>query len=337
MRRIILGHCQGPALKFSIMFCLLGAILLLDACVSSKKYDALVMSKDVLQKDYDQLRTVRKEKQVLSDSLIAVNTALEVTNAELADWKARYGSLYASNEETTKQLEAARAHDSDILESSSKDRDALQRQLSARMKEVDQKEKELRLMEASVKSNQGSLDEVKHYLSEREKQIKELSDALKVKDQQTALLRQKMSDVLQGYAPGELTVKQVNGKIYVSLSQGLLFAKGGDQVEQRGVDAIRKMAFALNAHPDVEINVEGHTDSDGGVDKNWTLSTARAQTVSKILIASGVAPARIIASGRGSFKPVSPNDTEANKAKNRRTEIILSPKLDELYNIIKSN
>ncbi len=310
---------------------------LLTACVSTQKYNALAVSKEYLQKDYNQLLQVQKEKQRLSDSLTSVSANLTAVNLEKEDWKTRYGSVFATNADLTRQLDALRSRQNEIVQTTVKDKDALQKQLEDRANEIDKKEKELRLLEASMKSSKGTLDEVKNSLSDREKKIRELSDALKEKDAQTALIRQKITDALTDYAPGDLTIRQENGKIYLTLSQGLLFAKGSAAIEGRGAEAIRKIAPALNAKQDMEINVEGHTDSDGNPDLNWKLSAERAQNVAKILIGAGVEPKRIIASGRASFRPVAPNDTEANKSKNRRTEIILSPKLDELYNLVKTN
>jgi chemotaxis protein MotB len=309
--------------------------LLCTSCVSTKKYEALNASKDLLQKDYNQLLVVRKEKEALQDSLLKLNANLIETSHVVDQWKARYGSLYATNEEAQQQLQITRSQHQETVHSASAESERLRAEIAAKMKEVDEREKELRLMEANVKSNKGTLDEMKNYLSDREKKIKELNDALVEKDFQTAQLRQKISDILRGYAPGDLTVKQENGKIYVSMSQNLLFSKGSDVIDPKGAEAIKKLATALAARPDIDINVEGHTDADGTPEKNWALSTSRAQSVARVLLANKVDPKRLITSGRAFYHPIAPNDTEANKAKNRRTEIILSPQLEGLYDLIK--
>jgi chemotaxis protein MotB len=117
--------------------------------------------------------------------------------------------------------------------------------------------------------------------------------------------------------------------------QNLLFKAGSDKVEANGVTALAKLAKALNENPSIEIIVEGHTDNAGAVDYNWNLSVSRATSVVKILAMNGVLPNRMIASGRGMHHPIVPNNSEANKAKNRRTEIILSPNLDKILELTK--
>jgi chemotaxis protein MotB len=121
----------------------------------------------------------------------------------------------------------------------------------------------------------------------------------------------------------------------VVLSDALLFAKGSTQIGARGQDALKKLGATLATNTDMQIEVEGHTDSDGSAASNWALSQARALSVLQILLTAKVEPRRMVASGRAFYKPVAPNDVEANKAKNRRTEILLSPKIEILQELIK--
>jgi chemotaxis protein MotB len=122
----------------------------------------------------------------------------------------------------------------------------------------------------------------------------------------------------------------------VSLSQNLLFKTNSDKIDNNGQLAIRTLAQVLTQNPDIEITVEGHTDSDGTADYNWDLSTARATSVVKLLASSGVDPKRITAAGRSMFQPVVENNSPENKSRNRRVDIILSPRLDQLFQIIRS-
>ena len=137
-----------------------------------------------------------------------------------------------------------------------------------------------------------------------------------------------------GFTDSDLTISEKNGKIYVSLSQNLLFASGSDKIDWKGKKAIIQVAQVLNSNQDILVNVEGHTDSDGNPNSNWDLSVRRATAVVKVLTGQGVDAKRVTASGRAFYDPIAPNNSAANKAKNRRTEIILSPKLDLLYDII---
>ena len=147
-------------------------------------------------------------------------------------------------------------------------------------------------------------------------------------------LRVKINQALHSFTDSDLTVSEKDGKIYVSLSHNLLFATGSSNIDWKGKKAIIQLAEVLNANPEIEIEVEGHTDSTGGAAQNWDLSVRRATSVVNVLTGQKVDPKRITASGRALYDPVDSNATAAGQAKNRRTEIILSPKLDELYKII---
>ena len=122
--------------------------------------------------------------------------------------------------------------------------------------------------------------------------------------------------------------------MYVSLSQDLLFAPGSSTIDQKGLDALKKLAEVLVKNKDISILVEGHTDSDGEANMNWKLSTDRSLSIVYALISNQVQPNRITAAGRGEHVPVASNDTSTGKAKNRRTDIILSPDLDEIFKLI---
>jgi chemotaxis protein MotB len=161
-------------------------------------------------------------------------------------------------------------------------------------------------------------------------QQKEQSDALK----------NKMAEALKGFSSNDLSVIQKNGKVYVSLSENLLFPSGSAVVNKKGVDALSKLAAVLNLNNDVAINIEGHTDSipiKGRYKDNWDLSTARANAIVRILVDNyKVDPLRVMASGHSRYDPVDTNSTPEGRSKNRRTEIILSPKLDEMYKLLES-
>jgi chemotaxis protein MotB len=311
-------------------------VLVFTSCVSQKKYDTLLSAKNTLQSEFARLQNARLERNALADSLLKTNAALGVAQQEGDDWKGRYQSIVQTNEQITKELDNLKAQNQQLTENSARSDDKMRQEISDRMKELDARERDLTLLANSLQTKDGTIEGLKKVLSENELKIKELSDALKAKDVQMSKVQQTITDVLRGFNANELTVRQENGKVYVALSEALLFAKGKSDVGSRGIDALRKLATALNASPDVEIGVEGHTDSDGSVDLNWQLSTARAVSVAKILVGVKVEPKRIVASGRAFYQPLAPNDSEANKSKNRRTEIILSPRLDELYNLIKN-
>ena len=179
----------------------------------------------------------------------------------------------------------------------------------------------------------------KQALQEQQKKLEQLQALLELQKRKSNELKKKMSDALVGFNSNELTVSQKNGKVYVSLSENLLFPSGSAVVNIKGKEALGKLADVLNINPDISVNIEGHTDSipiRGKYEDNWALSTARASSIVRILVNDyKVDPVRVIASGHSQFDPVAPNSVPDGRAKNRRTEIILSPKLDELYKLLE--
>jgi chemotaxis protein MotB len=151
---------------------------------------------------------------------------------------------------------------------------------------------------------------------------------------------QKMKDALVGFKSSELSVAIKNGKVYVSLSENLLFPSGSAVVNPKGIEALGKLATVLNANADITVDIEGHTDSIpilGRYQDNWDLSLARSASIVRILTSDyKVDPTRVIASGHSQYDPVQTNTTPEGRALNRRTDIILSPKLDELYRLLQT-
>jgi len=172
--------------------------------------------------------------------------------------------------------------------------------------------------------------------------VKRMDELTRKLDAQTAALsglRKKVSDALVNFKSDELTVTQKDGKIYVSLSEKLLFKSGSADVDPKGKDAIGQLAAVLNANSDIGVLVEGHTDSipmaGARFKDNWELSAARATSIVRILTADHkLDPKRVTAAGRGEFIPVASNRDADGRARNRRTEIILTPDLKELFGIL---
>lgn len=176
-------------------------------------------------------------------------------------------------------------------------------------------------------------------LSAQQRRIENLQALIDQQRKSTRELREKMSNALQGFSPSDLSVSEKNGKVYVSLSENLLFPSGSAVVNNKGKDALNKLAAVLIVNPDIAVNIEGHTDTvpiRGRYEDNWALSTARASSIVRVLTNNyKVDPVRVIASGHSCYDPVDTNVTAEGRAKNRRTEIILVPKLDELYKLME--
>ena len=194
--------------------------------------------------------------------------------------------------------------------------------------------------ELMLKSDELSAKE--KLLVDREKALDNLKNVIARQDSITNRLNKILHDALLGFKSDELSVKIKNGKVYVSLSDKLLFKSGSAAVETKGVEAIKVLADVLNKNSDIDILVEGHTDNipikTALYHDNWDLSAARAISIVRILTDEyKIAPTRLTASGKGEFSPRSTNSTPEGRASNRRTEIILSPKLDELMKLLKIN
>jgi chemotaxis protein MotB len=186
---------------------------------------------------------------------------------------------------------------------------------------------------------QNQLSQSKETLQQQQQRLQHLQALLAQQKAQSDALKNKMTEALKGFNSNDLSVYQKNGKVYVRLSENLLFPSGSAVVNPNGVDALSKLAAVLNLNSDVSVNIEGHTDSipiRGRFKDNWELSTARANAIVRVLVDNyKVDPVRVIASGHSYYDPIESNSTPEGRAKNRRTEIILSPKLDEMYKLLE--
>jgi chemotaxis protein MotB len=321
---------------------------LMVSCVPTKKYSALEKQNVSNLRERDSLRSVVDKNRYLQFDVKRLAAELEKSTKELSELKDRYAALSQNNQQLLYSYDQLLAQNTDILSTSSTEKQSLTEELAAKQTLLDKKERELARIEEDQKLQQENIQRLLNELQAKEdnfnnsssqfedyeRQVRELQSLLQQKDATLLALRQSVNQALLGFTDSDLTVSEKNGKIYVSLSQNLLFASGSDQIDWKGKKAIIQLGDLLNANKDILINVEGHTDSDGGAASNWDLSVRRATAVVKVLTGQGVDPNRVTASGRAFYDPVAPNNSAANKAKNRRTEIILTPNLDALYKII---
>lgn len=191
---------------------------------------------------------------------------------------------------------------------------------------------ELEARKRELKAKDAELQEKAQRMDELDRRLRAQTDAM-------TSLRQKVADALVNFNAEDLSVSMRDGKVYVSLSEKLLFPSGSATVEPQGREALTKLAAVMSSNTDIDMMVEGHTDNvpikRGRFSDNWDLSTARATSIVRILQTAGLRPERVTAAGRSEFVPISSNDTAEGKQRNRRTEIILIPKLDELYKALE--
>ena len=308
---------------------------LLSSCVSTKKYQELELIKNHYKEQADDLQTVRTENEIVKENLTKCESDLKASVRNNESLTVQNESLLRNYKDLELRFNDLLTQNSTLLMSSSYEKEGLLQELAAQQAANERQRKELNDIRNALDERQINLDELRSSLDERERRVSELEAMVQAKEAQMVQLRDNLNNTLRGFSASDLTVTEKNGKLYISLSQNLLFKTGSDQIDFKGKNALKQVADALNRNPDIDITVEGHTDSDGTPAANWDLSTRRATAIVKILSEYGVNPGRMTASGRALYAPVAPNDSAVNKALNRRTEIILSPKLDQLYEILK--
>jgi len=187
--------------------------------------------------------------------------------------------------------------------------------------------------------SQANINSKQLTIAEQEKRLKDLQTLIKSQKDVMNKLKKVVADALVNFKPDELTVAIKDGKIYVSLQEKLLFKSGSDAVDPKGKEALQSVATVLNSNPDISVLIEGHTDSipiKGKFQDNWALSVSRATSIVRILTNDyKVNAQRVTASGRGEYYPILNNSTAENRSRNRRTEIILSPNLNELFKLLE--
>lgn len=311
-------------------------ITFLGSCVSQKKFDALAQDKSRLMRENLRLQDVEKSYHALQAEKQTLETALAGMEKELSQLRNEYTAMKNECDELRRSYNQLEMQNSSLLESSSQEKRNLTEELARKQEALDVREKDLARMERTISEKEMTLNSLQDELSAREARIAELSNQLNSQKQSMEMLKARIKEALLGFSDADLTVTHKDGKIYVSLSQNLLFAKNSKVIDAKGKEALQKLARVLNQNPDLAISVEGHTDTDGSAEYNWDLSVDRAIAVVKILTDEGVKGERVTATGRAFFAPVAPNDTEPNKSKNRRTDIVLSPKLDAIYEMLSS-
>jgi chemotaxis protein MotB len=219
----------------------------------------------------------------------------------------------------------------------------LLKQLQSTQDDLKKREEALKKTESTLDEKRRNIEVMELELAKRDARLKDLEKILFRKDSVVNALKASVSKALLGFENDGLTVKVKNGKVYVSLEEKLLFKSGSINVDPKGIDALKKLAKVLESNTDINVSIEGHTDnvpykSGGSIKDNWDLSVQRATSIIRILLDnSGIDPKRLTANGRGEYSPLVSNSTAESRAKNRRTEIILTPKLDELFKILENN
>lgn len=287
--------------------------------LSAQEGENLRMSKRVedISKDATMLRSANTTLQNEVDGLQRENLRLKdehlAMKNELIDLQSKFSRLY-----TDKGLDAQMYND-----------------------RIRQKEAELEEKERKINQTEALIKQREREIQDREQAIADLQRRLDRQDSITKSINNALKNALVGFQSDEVSIETRDGKVYLSLSNKLLFKSGSVDIEPKGKDAIRILADVLKQNPDIDVLVEGHTDNvpikTARFADNWDLSVARAITIVRLLTTNhAVPPKRLTAAGRGEFMPKASNDTAEGKALNRRTEIILTPNLEKILKLIQN-
>lgn len=341
--------------KINKIFCL-GIVLaaIMFACVPAKEFQAL---QDKNLKCEDQREKFSTENESLNVRVTELDTKVKVLQSEvdklLADSATRAVELKLAKEEKDR-LSARYAElqqlQQNLMQGNQQETRKVLSQLQVTQKELQVKEDALKETERMLYQRklgldkmQADLDNLNKELAARNARLLELEKILRSKDSITVALKKMVTDALYGFEGKGLSITTQNGKVYVSLEEKLMFKSGKYDVDPKGASALKQLIPVLEKNQDINILVEGHTDDvaykgNAVLLDNWDLSTKRATTILRILVnGTKINPARVTAAGRSQYVPLDKAKTPEARQKNRRTEIILTPKLDELFKILEAN
>lgn len=329
--------------KFSfILIIFISSIIV--SCVPARKLEELQLSYDDLKSQFEEMKTLKEfeEKSLadlqtrfgnLSNNYEKLKSECDQQREDFDKTKAsyeilnrNYKELVNSNENTKKDLRY--------------ELERLDKQLNDKKRELFSKESSLLAKEKEANDLKKDLDKLAESLRERENRVNELESKLAAQETAVNDLKNRLTNSLIGYKNSGISVIEKDGKVYVSLDNSLLFQSGKIDIDWKGKTALLKVAESLQNIEDFDIMVEGHTDNipmkSSTIKDNWDLSVLRATSVVRYLTTEGkMDPIKIIPSGRSKYLPVDSSKTKEARAKNRRIEIILSPKLDSIMELLK--
>lgn len=316
---------------------LLSIVLLMSSCISSKIHQELQTKFKDLESQNESLKRGNEELETkigeANTEIASLKNQMAETSKQADEASKRYQGLVDKHQQLNKNYEFLLESNNALLSSNQAENRNLMAKLSILQMELSAKEDSLR-------TEQEQMDYLSGELQKREARVYELENLIAQQEKQVDEVRRKLKEALFNFEGKGLSVEQREGKVYVSLENSLLFPSGSWSVNSKGREALDQLATVLAENADLNVMVEGHTDSDpfnssSAVKDNWDLSVMRATAIVKILTeTSGVNPTKITAAGRSEFLPISSNDTRDGKAKNRRTDIIITPDLSEIIKVL---
>lgn len=332
-----------------VLFIVAAAAMTLTSCVSLSEMEALQAKYDQTSKKYNLTQQELLEMKEENAELSRVNQSL---SSEMTDMALAKASAEARADSLNRRLEQMHHHYDTTMENyvqdiagKSRDLTRAQNLLTARTKELNDKERELSAKETQLAEQQEDFMLQRSELIAKQKELESKEAAaraqLAAKQRELDAVRNSVTKALTGFADKGLSVETKDGKVYILMENKLMFPSASWTVSKDGAAAIKELAKVLEQDSTLNIMVEGHTDNDAyrgstAVKDNWDLSVMRATAIVKLLLQYGPAidPTRIEAAGHGPYMPKVDNDTKENKAQNRRTEIILTPKLSDVLQML---
>jgi len=327
------------------VFGLILVVIFSASCVSGKKYGSLQSTSRQFMNERDTYKTdnigLEMKNRELEAQLASLEKEMGSIKQEITSVQAEKDKAVDDYNRLTARYDELQGAQEDLIKGNVKETQRLLRELQAAQDNLQKKEDLLRQLEQNLDSKKGSLDELTFELEKRNARMAELEKILDSQKKIVQDLKNKVSEALLGFENNGLTVTMKNGKVYVSLDEKLLFRSGSYDIDANGRNALKKLAGVLEKNKDIQVMIEGHTDDvpynpgSGQLRDNWDLSVKRATTVVRVLLeGSGIDPKRLTASGRSEYLPVDDRNTSDARQKNRRTDIVLTPDLTELYKLI---
>lgn len=316
------------------------AVVVFGGCVTKQQYAELELK---YKRSQDELTYMTAENQNCQDAKKSLAAQLAALTAEAEKLTADTVRLYRKARTCEMEYEKAQKEYDELLRNFAEVSSSNQSTIDGLLGDRDRYKDELALKEKMLNMQQDSLAKARTELMLKEQRINEMQSILAQKDAEVKALKEKVMNALKGFEGSGLNVYEKGGKVYVSMDDKLLFASGSWTLNEQGLNAIKQLAKVLENEKDISVLIEGHTDNvpyrgSGQIKDNWDLSVMRATAVVKALLENGdIEPVRLSASGRSEYLPLDENNTPEARAKNRRTEIILTPNLDELFQLIQGN
>lgn len=319
-------------------------LVLIASCVPPTRFKALQSETLTCQEERDFLKAENEKLTVdykeATARLMAAEKNLAKAGKDTLRWKEEATLLNRKNSQLNNDYLDLQEAQQALMKGSEVEVRRLMDELQVARKDLQKRESDLNILSADVTARKKDIDRVQLELNQRNARLQEVEQILQEQQAVLTSLKKKVSDALLGFENQGLTITQKNGNVYVSLDEKLLFKSGSTVVDPKGVSALKSLSKVLEQNPDINVMIEGHTDdvqilAGSAYKDNWDLSVLRATSIVRILLeGSTISPQRLTTAGRSQYQPVDAAKTSEARQKNRRTEIILSPKLDELYKLI---